>query len=73
MGSTNPRPGNRLRDGDQADLSDDVRESIEQTTDDDFGDETQRNEKRTTEEGLEQTDFIDPRQEDDAGEDSEDG
>lgn len=73
MSNTNPQPGNRLRNGDQADLSDDVRESIEQTTDDEFGDETQRNENRTTEEGLEQTDFIDPRKEDDAGEDSEDG
>ena len=73
MSNTNPQPGNRLRNGDQADLSDDVRESIEQTTDDEFGDETQRNENRTTEEGMEQTDFIDPGKEDDAGEDSEDG
>ena len=72
MDNPRPRPGPRLREGDQADLSDDVRESIEQTTDDDFGDETQRNENRTTEEGLEQTDFIDPRHEDDAGDDSED-
>lgn len=72
MGNPSPRPGRRLLEGDQADLSDDVRESIEQTTDDDFGDETQRNENRTTEEGLEQTDFIDPRHEDDAGDDSED-
>lgn len=72
MDNPSPRPSHRLREGDQADLSDDVRESIEQTTDDDFGDETQRNENRTTEEGLEQTDFIDPRQEDEPVDDSED-
>lgn len=55
---------------DEADLPDDVLESIEDT-DDDLGDETQSNELRTAEEGMEQTDFIDPRGEDEHEEDAD--
>lgn len=48
-----------------ADLPDELLESLEDTPNDESGDETQRNEERTAQEGLEQTDFIDPRGEDD--------
>jgi len=59
---THPRLG--IDQDDQDDLPDDVLESIEDTPLDDFGDETQSNEERTAEEGLEQNSFIDPRGED---------
>jgi len=51
---------------DDGGLPDDLLESIEDTPEeeDDFGDETQSNEERAAEEGLEQTDLIDPRGED---------
>ena len=61
---TNPRfPIDADDDGG---LPDDLLESIEDTPEeeDDFGDETQSNEERAAEEGLEQTDLIDPRGED---------
>ena len=47
-------------------------ESIEDTPsdEDDFGDETQRDEELAAEEGLEQDDFIDPRGEDAAEDDA---
>lgn len=55
-----------IDEDDEAGLPDDLLESIEDTPseDDDFGDETQSNEERAAEEGLEQTDLIDPRGED---------
>ncbi len=61
---TNPRP--LLDQDDESDLPDDLLESIEDTPtdEDDFGDETQSDEEYAAEEGLEQTDFIDPRGED---------
>lgn len=59
-------PKNLLDQDDESDLPDDLLESIEDTPseDDDFGDETQRDEELAAEEGLEQDDFIDPRGED---------
>jgi hypothetical protein len=59
---TNPRRS--IDQDDESDLPDDLLESIEDTPDEDFGDETQSNEERTAEEGMEQTDLIDPRGED---------
>lgn len=47
------------------DLPDEVEENIEVESSDDFGDETQSNEERTALEGMEQTELIDPRGEDD--------
>lgn len=47
------------------DLPDDVRESIEDEQDPSYGDETQRNEVIETEEGMEQTTFIEPEDEED--------
>ena len=67
---SNPR--HAIDQEDQDDLPDDVLESIEDTPDDDdFGDETQSNEERTAEEGLEQTGFIDPRGEDEPEDDAD--
>ena len=66
---TNPRfPIDADDDGG---LPDDLLESIEDTPtdEDDFGDETQRDEELAAEEGLEQDDFIDPRGEDAAEDD----
>jgi hypothetical protein len=62
-------PRHSLEQDDASGLPDDLLESIEDTPteDDDFGDETQRDEELAAEEGLEQDDFIDPR-----GEDAED-
>ena len=57
---TTPR---RLLDtDDDADLPDDLLESIEETPgeEDDFGDETQFDEEFETEEGLEQEGFVEP-------------
>lgn len=57
---TTPR---RLLDtDDNADLPDDLLESIEETpgAEDDFGDETQFDEEFETEEGLEQEGFVEP-------------
>jgi len=65
---TNPRRS--IDQDDEGDLPDDLLESIEDTPDDDFGDETQSNEERTAEEGLEQTDLIDPRGEDEREDDA---
>ena len=61
---TNPRFP--IDSDDDGGLPDDLLESIEDTPEeeDDFGDETQSNEERAAEEGLEQTDLIDPRGED---------
>jgi hypothetical protein len=56
---------------DFADLPDDLLESVEDTPTDEFGDETQDNEERAAQEGLEQNEFIDPRAEDDSEDDSE--
>jgi hypothetical protein len=67
---TNPRRS--IDQDDEGDLPDDLLESIEDTPDDDFGDETQSNEERTAEEGLEQTDLIDPRGEDEREDDADD-
>ena len=66
---TGPRP--TLDQDDESGLPDDLLESIEDTPseDDDFGDETQRDEELAAEEGLEQDDFIDPRGEDHAEDD----
>lgn len=60
-----------IDEDDEAALPDDLLESIEDTPseDDDFGDETQSNEERAAEEGLEQTDLIDPRGEDEREDD----
>lgn len=49
---------------DDMDLSDDVLEGLDDTPDDDWGDETQEDEEYAAEEGLEQDGFIDPRGED---------
>ncbi len=59
-------PRRMLDQDDESDLPDDLLESIEDspTDEDDFGDETQRDEELAAEEGLEQDDFIDPRGED---------
>jgi hypothetical protein len=59
-------PRRLLDEDDESDLPDDLLESIEDTPseEDDFGDETQRDEDFAAEEGLEQDDFIDPRGED---------
>ncbi|MEO7324504.1 MAG: hypothetical protein ABIW82_06720 [Dokdonella sp.] len=51
---------------DLTDLPDDLIESIQETPGDEFGDETQSNEERTAEEGLDQDGLIDPRGEDDS-------
>jgi hypothetical protein len=53
----------RLDQDDEADLPDDLLESIEDTPGelDDFGDETQRDDDYETEEGLEQDEFVMPR------------
>lgn len=64
-------PRHTIDQDDEGDLPDDVLESIEDTPDDDFGDETQSNEERTAEEGLEQTDMIDPRGEDEREDDAD--
>jgi len=53
-----------LDQDDESDLPDDLLENIEDTTDSDFGDETQSDEDYAAEEGLEMNDFIDPRGED---------
>jgi hypothetical protein len=60
---TQPRP--LLDQDDDADLPDDLIESIGETPDDedDLGDETQFDEEFETEEGLEQESFIEPRPE----------
>lgn len=59
-------PRHTLDQDDESGLPDDLLESIEDTPtdEDDFGDETQRDEELAAEEGLEQDDFIDPRGED---------
>ena len=64
-------PRHMLDQNDDSDLPDDLLESIEDTPtdEDDFGDETQRDEELAAEEGLEQDDFIDPRGEDAAEDD----
>jgi len=64
-------PKRTLDQDDESDLPEDLLESIEDTSidDDDFGDETQRDEELAAEEGLEQDDFIDPRGEDAAEDD----
>jgi hypothetical protein len=56
----------RIDSDDEADLPDDLLENIEDSPDDldDFGDETQRNEDYETEEGLEQDEFVMPRDDD---------
>lgn len=50
----------------EADLPDDLLESIEDSPDDpdDFGDETQADDDYETEEGLEQDEFVMPRDDD---------
>jgi hypothetical protein len=55
---TNPKP--LLDQDDEADLPDDLLESIEDTAgdEDDFGDETQSDDELETEEGLGQDHFI---------------
>ncbi len=65
-----PRP--MLEQDDESDLPDDLLESIEDTptAEDDFGDETQRDEDYAAEEGLELDGFIDPRGEDHRNDDS---
>jgi hypothetical protein len=62
-------PKQTLDQEDESDLPDDLLESIEDTAtdEDDFGDETQRDEELAAEAGLEQDSLIDPR-----GEDEED-
>ncbi len=59
------QPRRLLDQDDDADLPDDLIESIEDTPgeEDDFGDETQFDEELETEEGLEQDEFIEPRPE----------
>jgi len=57
---------------DDLDLSEDVLESLEDVPDDDYGDETQDDEERSAIDGLEQDDFIDPRGEDERGDDVDD-
>ena len=59
------QPRELLDQDDEADLPDDLVESIEDTPsdEDDFGDETQFDEQFETEEGLEQKGFIEPRPE----------
>lgn len=57
-------------ESDPADLPDDLLEDVEDTPSDEFGDETQSNEERAAEEGMEQTDFIDPRGEDEHEDDA---
>jgi hypothetical protein len=66
---TGPRP--TLDQDDAPDLPDDLLESIEDTStdEDDFGDETQRDEELAAEAGLEQDDLIDPRGEDEVEDD----
>ncbi|MEO5561042.1 MAG: hypothetical protein ABIO49_13990 [Dokdonella sp.] len=54
---------------DLIDLPDDLLESIQETPGNEFGDETQSNEERTAEEGLDQAGFIDPRGEDEPEDD----
>lgn len=69
---TNPnRPAGSTDADDFADLPDDLLESVDDTPADEFGDETQDNEERAAQEGLEQDEFIDPRGEDDSEDDSE--
>ena len=65
------RSENPVDADDLNDLPDDLRESIEDTPNDEFGDETQDNEERTALEGLEQDELMDPRGEDDSEDDSE--
>jgi hypothetical protein len=68
----NPRHATNPPDSDDlTDLPDDLLEGIEDTPTDEFGDETQSNEERTAQEGLEQNDFIDPRGEDEPEDDAE--
>jgi len=64
-------PRHMFEQDDESALPDDLLESIEDTPtdEDDFGDETQRDEELAAEEGLEQDDFIDPRGEDAAEDD----
>jgi hypothetical protein len=59
------QPRELLDQDDDADLPDDLVESIEDTPtdEDDFGDETQADEEYETEQGLEQERFIEPRPE----------
>jgi hypothetical protein len=66
-------PRHPIDGDDDAGLPDDLLESIEDTPEeeDDFGDETQSNEERAAEEGMEQTDFIDPRGEDEREDDAD--
>lgn len=54
---------------DLGDLPEDLLENIAKNPPDEFGDETQSNEERTAEEGLEQEGFIDPRGEDEPEDD----
>ena len=54
----------RLDPDDLKNLPDDLRESIEDEQDPTHGDETQRNEVLETEEGMEQTAFIELEDED---------
>ena len=56
----------RLDHDTEADLPDDLLESIEDSPGDadDFGDETQADDDYETEEGLEQDDFVMPRDDD---------
>ena len=65
-------PRQTLDQDDEAALPDDLLESIEDTPadEDDFGDETQRDEELAAEAGLEQDDLIDPRGEDDEEDDA---
>ncbi|MGH8173492.1 MAG: hypothetical protein ACREPX_10100 [Rhodanobacteraceae bacterium] len=60
-----------INEDDEAGLPDDLLESIEDTPsdEDDYGDETQSNEERVAEEGLELDDLIDPRGEDEREDD----
>lgn len=65
-------PRQTLDQDDEASLPDDLLESIEDTPagEDDFGDETQRDEELAAEAGLEQDDLIDPRGEDEEEDDA---
>lgn len=60
---------NPANSDDLTDLPDDLLESIKETPDNEFGDETQSNEERTAEEGLDADGFIDPRGEDEPEDD----
>jgi|GEM_PF-2153444 hypothetical protein len=66
---SHPRQSIETPSDDDIELPDDLIESIEDSSDDDYGDETQANEERTAEEGIEQDDLIDPRGEDEREDD----